>query len=92
MKVTTITRTQRKTLDWLNADSKNVLMAHINDKGAECFEGVQDVHSTLYITLCARGLKRKRLIEQAGRVGSKTAYRISEKGKRVLIYNKEKRS
>ncbi|AAQ96525.1 hypothetical protein [Vibrio phage VP16T] len=92
MKVTTLTHTQSKVLTWLSASPSNLLMAHVNDKGAECFHDVPNVHTTLYMTLCARGLKRKRLIEQAGRIGNKTAYRISKKGRRVLQYNNEKRA
>ncbi|AAQ96586.1 hypothetical protein [Vibrio phage VP16C] len=88
MKTTTLTDMQRKALEWFTGDRKRVLMAHINDEGVECFDGVQGLHTTM----CARGLKKKRLIEQAGRVGDKTAYRISKKGRRVLAYNKEKRA
>ena len=91
MKTTTLTKPQRAVLTWLTEDGKRTLRAYTNDKGAECFHGVVDLHGTLYLTLSARGLKAKRLIEQAGIVGECTAYRISAKGRKVLKYNQDKR-
>ena len=92
MKTTTLTKPQRAVLAWLIEDDKRTLLARKTEKGGERFHQVDQVATAACVSLCAKMLKAKRLIEQSGKVGDCTAYRVSSKGRKVLKYNQDKRA